>query len=157
MRYYNSTKKHYMPIVGDEPNIIDDNSTEERKIEIECVRFFLNNKITKNVGDNFTIQHTSSDEKKLNSWFTAKTAKTVLGFTTFSTIKPSRTAPIEVMPLIISGSWEYDGQNERFKIPLLSPIYSTDKIKCKLSGKVSNKNVLTIDPNAGVIEVSREV
>lgn len=157
MRYFNTTKGYYMPIVGDEPNIIDDNATETRKITIECVRFFINSQIVKNVGDSFQIRHKNSNDGNIDNWYTAKSDKTVLGFTTFSSIAPVRTAAIAITPAIISGSWEYDGEKERFKIPLLSPIYSIDNITCSLSDKTSNRNILTIEPIAGTIEIERDV
>ncbi|MFV0392823.1 MAG: hypothetical protein ACK5LC_00285, partial [Coprobacillaceae bacterium] len=97
MRYYNSEKKYYMPVVGDEPNIIDDNSTPDREIKIECVRFFVNSEIVKNVGDSFIIRHKSSgdgDDDKAEDWFTAVSDRTIRGFTTFKTIVPSRSSPI---------------------------------------------------------------
>ncbi|MDL2211654.1 hypothetical protein LJB88_02130 [Erysipelotrichaceae bacterium OttesenSCG-928-M19] len=157
MRYYNSSKKYNMPVVGDEPNILDDNTTSTREIKIECIRFFVNSEISKNVGDNFVIQHADSSTGILNDWYTAKSDKTVRGFTTFSNVIAKRTAAINITPLIISGSWDYDGTKERFVIPILSPIYSNDNIICSLSGKSSTKNSLIINPTSGIIEVSREV
>ena len=146
-----------MPVVGDEPNIIDDNSGNEKSLKIECIKFFVNSSITKNIGDTFVLSQTDSVTGISNNWYSAKSDKTVLGFTTFVSVIPTRTASTTITPSIISGSWEYDGQTERFKIPLLSPIYSNDNIKCSLSGKTSNRNSLVVDPNSGTIDVSREV
>lgn len=157
MRYYNNTKKSYMPFIGDEPTIIDDNTGDVRELKINCIRFFVGNNTSKVKGDQFIIKHTDSITGILNNWFSCNIDRTLVGLTTFVKAKAIRTTPIVVTPSIISGSYSYDGEQESFKIPLLSPIYSNDSIKCSMSGKTSNRNALTIDPNVGTIEVSREV
>lgn len=157
MRYFNATKDYDMPIIVDEPNIVDDNSDDERKITIECVRFHTFGTYLKNRNDTLVVKHKDSQTKITNDWFTCKIDELVCNYTTFADIVPIRTMSMMLEPMIISGSYDYDGETERFEIPLLSPIYSNDNIKCSISNKLSNKNVLTINSTKGTIEVTRKV
>ncbi|WP_423363378.1 hypothetical protein [Mycoplasma sp. P36-A1] len=156
MRYYNSTQKKYMSIIGDEPTITDEN-TDTRKIKINCIKFFVANTNNKNKGESFILRQTDSSTKVLNDWYTCKLGKKVMGYTTFDSIAPKRTTSVNVTPLIISGSYDYDGEKESFDIPLLAPIYANDNIKCSISNKSSTKNSLSINPESGIISVSKEV
>lgn len=157
MKYYNTTKNYEMPIISDEPNIIDDNSQETRKISIECVRFHTFGSTLKNRNDNLVIRHRDSFTNFIYDWYTCQLDELIQNLTTFKNVSPARSAAMTLEPMIISGSYDYDGETERFEIPLLSPIYSNDNIKCTKSNKVSNKNILTINPKIGIIEVSRKV
>jgi hypothetical protein len=141
-----------MSVIGDEPDITDDNTGDKRELKLDCIKFWINSTTTKNKGDNFTLSN-----GKL-TFFTAKSDKTKLGFTTFSSVSPIRTNSINiVLEQIISGSYEYDGETESFDIPMTLIIYSNDNITCKLSNKTSNKNSLTYDSNQGVIKISRTI
>ena len=157
MRYYNSTKDYDMPVISDEPNIIDDNTEDERKITIECVRFHTFGNYLKNRNDNLIVRHRDSYTKKLNDWYKCSIDELVCNLTTFKNVVAIRQTSMSLEPMIVSGSYDYDGETERFEIPLLSPIYSNDNIKCSKSNKTSNKNLLTINPQQGIIEVSRKV
>ena len=152
MTWYNSTKKYNLSPIGDEPNITDSNDGgDKREIKIECIKFWYNNSQTKNKGDNYTLSNQGV------IYFYAKSDKTVAGFTTFTTVTPYITTAQNLTPVIVSNSYDYDGETEKFSAPLTSRIYSIDNIKCSLSGKTSNKNSITYNLGEGIIEISRKV
>ena len=151
MLWYNVTKGSAYAVIDGEPNITDSYKDNTRTITCEPVRFFIDEGRPKNINDTFRVSNQGVN------FFTLREGSIKKGFTTFNNIQPVRTSPITInASAIISQSYEYDGETEKFIVPQVLAVYSNDTI-ISIKGKSSNRNEVVYNLEEGTIEISRTV